>query len=261
VTGKIIWRAIVLAAGRGPADPMAKAFHVTHKCTIPVANKPMLKWVLEALQSGAFIRPTLVVIDDGNAAIEASEQSKIEILKAENSAPASALSALRHLNEFPALITTADHPLLTSEMLTFATQAASASKADICVCLARSETILNQYPDNKRTFFKLGGTRVSGCNIFAVLTPNGLKLLELWQDLEKHRKQPWKLAAAFGLKPLLWYALGVLTPDRAFNHVSQMLGIQVQPIFMPFAEAAIDVDKPSDHALAEAILLKRLNPT
>jgi hypothetical protein len=137
---------------------------------------------------------------------------------------------------------------------------AEASQADVLIGLATAETILAEYPDTKRTWFNLGGTRVSGCNVFAVMDANGLKLLEAWQDLEKNRKKPWKLVFAFGLKPLLLFATGMLTPSRAFAHVSNKLGIIVKPIFLPFAEAAIDVDKPSDHELAEAILKRRSAP-
>ena len=40
---------VVLAAGRGPDDPMAKAFGVAHKCGLAVAGIPMLQRVLAAL--------------------------------------------------------------------------------------------------------------------------------------------------------------------------------------------------------------------
>jgi hypothetical protein len=93
-----------------------------------------------------------------------------------------------------------------------------------------------------------------------VMNERGLKLLEAWQDLEKNRKKPWKLVFAFGLKPLLLFAIGKLTPERAFDHVSGKLGVTAKPVFLPFAEAAIDVDKPSDFTLAEAILKKRSRP-
>jgi hypothetical protein len=52
----------------------------------------------------------------------------------------------------------------------------------------------------------------------------------------------------------------MLTPARAFGYMSKRLGLKVAPVFLPFAEAAIDVDKPSDHALAERILKKRQLP-
>ena len=53
------------------------------------------------------------------------------------------------------------------------------------------------------------------------------------------------------------FGLGTLTLDGAFRIVSNRLGLTAKPILLPFAEAAIDVDKPSDLELAEAILKLR----
>ena len=253
------WRAVILAAGRGPDDPMAKAFGVGHKCTVPVAGKPMLVYVINALAQSTIAQPFVIVIDDAAPARSAlgTLASQCDIIAAEASAPASALAAIRHINTFPVLITTGDHPLLDRAMIHHMQQVSDAGGADVFVGLATEETISRKYPETRRTYFNLGGTKVSGCNLFAVRNETGLRLLEAWQHIEKNRKNPLKLIAAFGLKPLLWFAIGRLTPERAFNLASRKLGTVIKPVFLPFAEAAIDVDKPSDHALAEKILLAR----
>jgi GTP:adenosylcobinamide-phosphate guanylyltransferase len=225
---------------------------------INIAGQPMLDWVLEALRGTSIQRPYVIVIDDVKAV---PTHADAQTMPAEASAPASALAALSCLSSYPVLITTGDHPLLTSEMIAYMTKQAKHVQADVLVGLATAETIQATYPETSRTYFNLGGTRVSGCNLFAITSVHGLKLLERWQHLERNRKKPWKLAAAFGVTPIILFALGLLTPQRAFAHVSKQLGIVVQPVFLPFAEAAIDVDKPSDHALAERILQKRSTPT
>ena len=252
------WRAIILAAGRGPDDPMAKAFGVAHKCTIAVAGKPMLAHVLTALAVSPIKKPVVISIDDPAAIAGIARDAKI--LKSKDSAPASALDAITSIGSYPVLVTTGDHPLLTAEMISHMMRKSETSGSDVLIGLATAETIFAAYPETKRTWFNLGGTRVSGCNLFAVMNENGLRLLDTWQHLEQKRKQPWKLVFAFGLRPLWLFVTGKLTPWRAFNHVSEKLGIKANPIFLPFAEAAIDVDKPSDHALAEAILNKRSAP-
>jgi GTP:adenosylcobinamide-phosphate guanylyltransferase len=254
----MIWHAVILAAGRGADDPMAKAFGVAHKCTVPIAGKPMLDHVIDALRGTPVEQPYIVSIDD--LSVLRAEPGHFTQQTSATSAPASALQAIAAIGTYPVLITTGDHPLLTPAMIDHMLHTSQSSAADVLVGLATAETILAAYPDTKRTWFNLGGTRVSGCNLFTVMNANGLKLLQAWQDLEKNRKQPWKLVLAFGLKPLWLFATGALTPERAFNHVSSRLGIVVKPVFLPFAEAAIDVDKPSDLALAEAILKQRSVP-
>ena len=256
------WHVVILAAGRGPDDPMSKAFGVTHKCSLPIAGKPMLAWVVDALSETAIEKPFLISIDDATAAEKAlgSRTKFVQTLKPASSAPTSALQAIQHLGEFPVLITTGDHPLLTANMINHMLEKSQQSGADVTVGLATAETINASRPETKRTYFNLGGTKVSGCNLFAVMNPRGLIMLEAWASLEKNRKKPWKLISAFGLLPLLYYITNQLTPDQAFNWVSKKLGIRVSPVFLPFAEAAIDVDKPSDHTLAERILLERSRP-
>jgi hypothetical protein len=102
---------------------------------------------------------------------------------------------------------------------------------------------------------------VSGCNLFAVQNAKGLRILERWKYLETVRKKPWRLVAAFGPLALLRFVTGRLSLQTAFQTISSRLGMEIKPVLMPFAEAAIDVDKPSDLELAESILKNRSNTT
>jgi hypothetical protein len=56
---------------------------------------------------------------------------------------------------------------------------------------------------------------------------------------------------------VLRYLLGQLTLEQALNGLSQRMGLQAGVIQMPFAEAAIDVDKVEDLHLVESILAER----
>jgi hypothetical protein len=72
--------------------------------------------------------------------------------------------------------------------------------------------------------------------------------------VESERKRPWRLVRSFGIIPLVRYALGTLTLSDAFERASRSLQVSIKPVLLPFAESAIDVDKPADLALAERIL-------
>ena len=63
--------------------------------------------------------------------------------------------------------------------------------------------------------------------------------------------------AAIGPLTLLRFLLGRLTLAAAVQRLSAIIGASIAAVEMPFAEAAIDVDKPSDLALAERILAGR----
>jgi GTP:adenosylcobinamide-phosphate guanylyltransferase len=253
------WTAIVLAAGRGRNDPMAKAFGVSHKCILPVNGVPMLQRVVNALQQSQSIATIFVSIESPAIVDEAlgKKVSGITVIPSESSAPLSAIVSIKKHATFPVLVTTADHALLTPEVIDYFCEEAERNGADFSAGLARAEVILAAYPQSVRTFFKFGKDRVSGCNLFAINNEYGLRILEKWQYLEQSRKKPWRLVAAFGPFALIRFGLGTLTLDSVFRIVSNRLGLTAKPILLPFAEAAIDVDKPSDLELAEAILKQR----
>ena len=253
------WNVLVLAAGRGPDDPMAKAYQVTHKCLVEVGGEPMLRRVIRTLVDHPGIGSVTVCIERRELLDEALGPlaGNVGFVLPQESAARSANAALRAEPRFPWLITTGDHPLLTHEMLQHFLTEATASKADLSAGLATAETILARFPQAQRTFLTFGRDRVSGCNLFALTSERALKALDFWHHLESVRKKPWRLIGAFGPVALLRFAVGLLTLDSAFALASRRLGLIARPVLMPFAEAAVDVDKPADKELAEKILAER----
>jgi GTP:adenosylcobinamide-phosphate guanylyltransferase len=251
------WDALVLAAGRGPDDPLSKAFAVTHKCLLPVAGKPMLQHVIRGLNASARFNAIAISIEDpsilhaalgplANAAkpVASGSSASLSVAKAFATVP------LRQ----PTLVTTADHPLLRQDIIGEFLDRSAASGADLTVGLATAEVILSAYPDARRTFLRFGRERVSGCNLYAFNTSTAIKVIDHWHQVENSRKRPWRLVRSLGLAPLLRYAIGALSLKAAFSAASRTLGLTVEPILLPFAESAIDIDKPADLELAEKIL-------
>ncbi|MBI2718853.1 MAG: nucleotidyltransferase family protein [Rhizobiales bacterium] len=251
------WTALILAAGRGPSDPMASAYGVANKCAIPVAGVAMLARVAGALAQSGVIDRTVISIEDRDIAAKILGDEVITIASS-TSAPASVIAAIETgAASFPLLVTTGDHALLTPEMVRHFCRATENSAADFTVGLATAEVILAAWPQSIRTFFRFADVRVSGCNLFGLKNDKGRRLLARWQYLEAVRKKPWRLVAAFGVLPLLRFVTGTLTLAAATRAMSRQLGLTVDAVLMPFAEAAIDVDKPADKELAEEILAKR----
>jgi GTP:adenosylcobinamide-phosphate guanylyltransferase len=251
------WHALVLAAGRGPDDPMAKAYGVRHKAVVPVGGKPMLARVVSTLLEHPVIASVAVSIDEEAAAHGALGKlaKEVMILHSADTAAKSALAALRMgMVTYPALLTTADHPLLTGPMIDHFIAKSENLEVDLTAGLADARTILSAFPDAKRTFLAFGRDRVSGCNLFGLHNDRALRAIDAWRYLERVRKQPWRLVSAFGPLALVRYATGLLNLESAFAIASRRLGLEAKPILMPFAEAAVDVDKPEDKELAERVL-------
>lgn len=253
------WTAIVLAAGRGPGDPLARAYGVTHKCLIPVGGVPMLARVVGALREHPSIARIAVSVDQPEVAAEAlGVAGDVTVVRSGQSAPDSVLKTLDEVGRvYPVLVTTADHALLDSVLLDHFLGVAEAKSADVAIGFAAAETILAAYPDARRTFLTFGKDRVSGCNLYGLFDDRALKAVELWRELDRDRKKPWKIVQAFGFEALFRYFTRRTSLEGALGLASRRLGLTARSVMMPFAEASIDVDKPEDKELVDRILLNR----
>lgn len=241
---------LVLAGQRaGVVDPLCAEFDVEYKVETPILGRPMLDWVESALETSKLTRPYMI-----SGYPKAGEGWSI---KESGMGPAdSALIALKNAS-FPCLMTTGDHPLLSAEMISSFIDGSLASGADFCVGLANEAVIQEAYPKTKRTYLRFSDEAVSGCNLFFISNEKGLAALEFWKEAQHLRKQPLKLARKIGIGLGLKYAAGRLSLQGAFDEAGKKIGISAKPVLLPFAEAAIDVDKVSDHQLVSEILKKR----
>lgn len=251
------WTAIVLAAGRGCSDPLAEHFGVSHKCLLQIDGVAMLKRVVNTLLESQHIGDVIISIEDRGLLPQAlGEQARlVRFTPSQSSASQSAAAAVLEAGEnYPMLLTTADHALLDQQMLDHFIRETVSSESDLTVGLASAETIFKDYPDAKRTFLAFGPDRVSGCNLYGLKTSKALRAIELWQTVEANRKDPRAIIRAFGIHALIRYLTKTIDLQSAFLIGSNRLEIDAKPILMPFANAAVDVDKPEDMELVERIL-------
>ncbi len=251
----------MLAADRGPDDPVARAGGMACKSLVPVAGIPMLERVIGALEASPWVDKIAVSLRDTDLLAEfdglnqAVNEGRVIAVQAQNSPSRSVLHAAEQLGyPYPLLITTADHALLTAEMVDYFCSQSVQLGADVCAGLTSAQVILARFPDSVRTYLKFRGGMFSGSNLFSLLTAQSIKGPETWCRAEQHRKQPWKIARAFGPGLLIAYLFRRLTLETAFARIGANVGIKFAPITMPFAEAAIDVDNPHDLEMVEDIL-------
>lgn len=254
--------AVVLAGSRPGPDPVAALRGVPEKCLAEAGGVPMVLRVVRALRASPWIGRIVVV---GNpASLRALEElraledaGEVAILPSAPSLSLSALAGVDALSSFPVLVTTADHALLDAAILDRFCRGAMRSGVDIVAGLTPASSILEAYPESRRTFWRFADGRWSGANLYALLTPAAREAVVFWRKVEQERKRPWRIARAFGWRPLLLYFLARPTLDYAFEQVSGILGCRAAAVRLPIAEAAIDVDKPADLELVERILARR----
>jgi len=226
---------------------------------VEIGGVAMLVRVLRALRESRSIGPIALCLEaDADLAGALPEldrllaEGAVTLIGAAASPSRSVLAALETLS-LPLLVTTGDHPLLTATMIDHFCAAVPADAA-AAVGVVRASLLRPRYPDAIRTYYRFAGEGYSGCNLFLLQAPEALRIVRFWMRLELHRKRPWRLIAEVGPMALLRFALGRLSLDDAMHHLSAKAGATVRAVDLPFAEAAIDVDKPADLELAEQIL-------
>ena len=251
------WTALLLAGSRPSGDPLARSMGVAHKALIPVAGKPMVLRPLSTLMGNDQVGRIFVLTqnpDDLQPVLP--EDSRIDV-RASCGTIAETLEQLiiAKAVDFPILVTTADHALLDSRMLSeFMTKAAG---ADLALGVVERSALLARLPQTKRTWLAFRGGAYSGANLFAFGSIKALSAIEQWRSVEQDRKKGWRVLAALGPALLLGAVLRLRTLDQSVASVGRRLGIAIRAVVLSNPLAGVDVDKPADHALVEAILSGR----
>lgn len=254
--------ALVLAADRTANDPIAIKTGMACKAIAPIYGTPMIIRVLDALEASGMVK-TIVVCGPPESALpdcpeleKRIECGRVTWLPNLDSPSRSADSGLSHIDrDAPVLLTTADHALLTASIVRYFLGESQMTTSDATVGVVKYEDVAAAFPGVRRTVIRLRDGGVCGCNLYAFLNHRGRGLVSFWQRAEDLRKRPWLLIAQiFGPMAVLSYLLGSLTLERGLDAVSAKTGIGVRPVFLPYPQAGVDVDKVEDMLLAESVL-------
>lgn len=255
----MIFTAIVLAADRRPADPVARAAGAPCKALSPVGGVPMVLRVLEALAAAEAVGPRLLcgpprsVLAQAPALQALIDAGEIGWIAPQDSPSASAAAALAALPETaPVLVTTADHALLDSRIVDAFCTRAQDSGCDVVIGLAAGEQVAAACPELRRTVIRLSGGSYCGCNLFAFLTPRGRRAAAFWRRVEAERKHPLRMIGLLSWRAVIRYALGQMTLAEGLERLSRRLELRAGAVVLPFPEAAIDVDSVADWRFAES---------
>ena len=250
--------AIVLAGGKSTDDPLSALTAGGLKSMLPIAGKPMVQWVLDAI-SGAKLIDTVVVIGIEDASLLHCSKPLIT-LPDEGSLIGNIQRGSQkldevHPNETHVVSFSADIPAITPEIIDHLISIYQKAEFDIYYGVVERAVMEKRYPGSKRTYIKVKNEEVCGgdLNSFskrAVLQPDAL-----WKELIKARKNPVKQAGMIGIDSLLGLVLGFLDLDQIAVRVCKRMGITGKAVRIPFAEVGMDVDKPFQFEIVQADLL------
>jgi GTP:adenosylcobinamide-phosphate guanylyltransferase len=250
------WTCIVLAGQRPGPDMLAQHFGLERKALVPVRGEPMICHVVRTLHMSPHIGKIVILSQDVEYLRSAVDAAGGAILVESQKSISLSIQAQAEILGFssPLLVTTADHPLLTVKMIDEFVRYAD---GDVAVAMVERQTMLRQFPDAQRTWLRFSDGAWSGANLFALMTQKSSFALKLWANAEQDRKKAWRLFLHFGLLLAIRALTRTIGLHQAMENAGKRLGLDAQLVPMSDPVAAIDVDKLSDHALAEKILTER----
>ncbi len=248
------YTAIVLAGSRPGRDTFAEQFGTDLKALIPVAGEPMVRRPVRALLASESVGKIVVLAQDPKRIAAALPKDKRLSVRASGHTIASTMLDLcfDKKTAWPLLVTTADHALL--DAATVDEFCASAEAADLAVGVVERSVLMRRLPGTRRTWLKFRGGAYTGANLFVLNSPKAAAAIELWRVVEQDRKKGWRIVALVGPVVLIGAALRLITIDGALARLGRRLGLDVKAVRLSSPLAGVDVDKPEDHALAEAVL-------
>ena len=108
-----------------------------------------------------------------------------------------------------------------------------------------------------RAFHRVRDGQFSSCHLYAFLTPKAFKGAAIFNGGGQFGKKPKRLIGAFGLVAFLVYKSRAVKVRPFIRFLSRAIGVRTEPVFLPFAEGPIDIDRMSDWKLAERIIRER----
>ena len=248
------WTAVVLAGSRPGRDDFAAQIGTDMKALVPVGGEPMVRRPVRALLASESIGRVLVLSQEPDRlAAVIPGNGRVSFRQSAGTIAETMLEicddpAIR----WPVLVTTADHALLDSATVNQFTK--EGGTADVAIGVVRSRNLLSRLPETERTWLKFRGGAYTGANLFLLSSPSVRPAIELWRSVEQDRKKAWRVISLLGPAVLLSAVLRLISLDQVLSKLGRRLGLKMRAVRLSNPLAGVDVDKPADHTLVEAIL-------
>lgn len=250
--------AIVTAGGiPKPGEPLYEYTQGKPKALLDIAGKPMVQWVLDALCEAQHVERIVLV--------GLPEDSPISCEKLAGFLPSQGglLTNLRsgllkslEIDPQPRHILTvsSDIPGITAEMVDWLVEKVRETEDEVYYTVVSREVMEARYPTSSRSYTRLKDLELCGGDMNAVHTTTVTAQDSMWEEIIEARKNALKQALMIGIDTLILLLVRALTMEDAVKRVCRRLKIEGRAILSPYAEIAMDVDKPHQLEIMRADL-------
>ncbi|MBI3242485.1 MAG: NTP transferase domain-containing protein [Chloroflexi bacterium] len=246
--------AMVAAGGEiAPDDPLYPLTKGGPKALVSISGKPMVQWVLDAL-AGADRVGRVVVVGLTPASGLRCGDKPLDFIPSAGSMVANARAGLQYglqLNSSATrmLWVSADIPTVRAKHFNWLVDECLKTDVDFCYSVIERPVMEKRFPGSRRSYTRLKGATVCGGDSGLLATRLVKGDNPVWEKITDARKNVFKQASLIGYETLLLLALRQLTAERAVQLVGKKMGITGRPVFCPYAEIGMDVDKPFQYEI------------
>ncbi len=254
--------AIIIAGGiPQPVDPLYAYSKGDAKALIELAGKPMIQWVLDALNGASQVDNIILIGLSPKTSIQVSKP--VHYISNQGRMLANIIAGINKARELNAqtqyvLIASSDIPAIKAHMVDWLITTALQTRGDLYYGVCPRAVMEKRFPSSKRTYTKFRDIELCGGDMhIAHVRLAGEEYHSIWETLIERRKNPLSQAAAMGLGTAISLFTGRLTLADAVDRVCNRIGIKGRPIIWEYAEPAMDVDKPHQLELLRADLIRQ----
>ena len=241
--------ALILAGGiPKPNDLLYDLTQGQPKSLLEINGRSLIQHVLSALQNAPSIDDILII------GLENEEipilPPNIYALPDQGGLVQNGMTGLQWLKKHRGkgghvAIVNADIPLLTPEITEQVIANCQPLKHMLYYHFVTREVLEDRFPNSKRTYTKFKEVEVSGGDFMVAHTRFAEDNEALYEMVTNGRKHPWKIARLVGIRFLLKFLFRQVTIADVERLGSQTVNMPVKVVLSPFAEIAMDIDKPT----------------
>lgn len=249
--------AIILAGGEISSE-LKKIAPYENEALIIIGHYPMIYYVYRALRQSHFVRNIVISGFTETLRNIFAREERLFFVNGGANATESFANGMAMLQEQgiseQVLIMPSDIPFITTAAIDDFINQAQASEADFYYTVTRKEVNEAKFPGVARTYVNIQDGILSGGNLFILKSALFGQVLDIALKLVERRKKPLAMARLFGFRLVWQYIIRRLNIETVEKRFYEVLGIRGKAIISPYAEVGVDVDKPSDLALAQKYL-------
>ncbi len=246
--------AVVLAGG-GKQEPLTEQEGVKNKAFIEIYGRPLLGYVLQALNEAPSVGKVVVVGPEPELQSLLNRGYEFTIMPERGSMLDNLAAGFEAVDrDRLALVVTGDIPLLKPGVVEEFLGFCGNLENDFYYPVLRKEAFARLFPETERTYVRLKEGLVTGGNLGLIRPAWFLDNRARLEMFISYRKKPLKLIKILPFILIIKYVCKTLSISDLEAFLSKLLKLEARAVICELVELGIDVDKVSDLDLVKQAL-------